>query len=156
VNCSEALDLLLEADLLELEGKGDSELAGHVRSCSECRAAASRILEWQGELGESLSRARSRTPVEQALRIAAADARRGSRRRRMWQVAIPLAAAAGMAGIIVGRNGGNSALEHARERSTRQAAKGLDLVTPPGKDVAVFKLENRPDIVVVWFIEKGE
>jgi len=156
VNCSEALDLLLEADLLELEVRGDSELAGHVRSCSECRTAAGRILEWQRELGESLSRARSRTSVEQALRIAAADARRRSRRRRMWQVTIPLAAAAGMAGIIVGRNGGNGALEQAWERSTRQAAKGLDLVTPPGKDVAVFEVEDRPDIVVVWFFEKGE
>jgi anti-sigma factor RsiW len=156
VNCTDALDLLLEADLLELEGKGDSELASHVRSCPECRTAAGRILEWQDRLRESLSSARSRTPVEQALRTAAVNTRRRSRRRRMWQAAIPLAAAAGMAGIIVARNGDNGALEHVWERNTPQAAKGLDLVTPPGKDVAVFELEDRPDIVVVWFFEKGE
>jgi hypothetical protein len=32
----------------------------------------------------------------------------------------------------------------------------LDLETPPGKDVAVFEVEDRPDIVVVWFYEQGD
>jgi len=156
VNCSEALDLLLEADPSELDGQGDSELALHLGVCPECSTIAGRVLVEQRRLGESLSGARSKTPVEQALQLAQVNARRRWRRRRMWQAVIPLAAAAGMAGIIIAHGGRSGALEHARQRNTPQAARGLDLVTPPGKDVAVFELEDRPDIVVVWFFEKGE
>lgn len=156
MNCSEALDLLLETGPSELEGQGDSELAQHLGVCPECSAIASRVLEGQRRLGESLSGARPKTPVEQALRLAQVNARRRWRRRRIWQAAIPLAAAAGMAGIIVTHGGRNGALEHVWESNSSQVARGLDLVTPPGKDVAVFEVEDRPDIVVVWFFEKGE
>jgi anti-sigma factor RsiW len=156
VNCSEALDLLLEADLLELEGKGESELASHVRDCIECGAAAGQIREAQRRLGEAVSEARSKTPVEQALRLSQFNARRRLRRRRIWQAAIPLAAAAGMAGIIVAHGGRNGALDHVWESNRPQVDRGLDLVTSPGKDVAVFEMEDRPDIVVVWFFETGD
>jgi hypothetical protein len=61
VNCSEALDLLLEADLPELEGKGDSELAGHVQACLRCRAVADRVLVEQRRLGELMVAVRSKT-----------------------------------------------------------------------------------------------
>jgi anti-sigma factor RsiW len=156
VNCSEALDLLLEADPSELDGQGDSALARHLRTCPECGAAAGQILEGQRRLGESLSVARSKTPVEQALRLARVKARSRWRRRRIWQAAIPLAAAAGMASVIVTHGGRNSALEQVWEGNSPQVERGLDLVTSPGKDVAVFEMEDRPDIVVVWFFETGD
>ncbi|MEJ2237033.1 MAG: hypothetical protein P8X82_01940 [Gemmatimonadales bacterium] len=156
MNCSETPELMLEAELAELEGNGDSELARHVRTCPECGAAAGRVLEEQRWLGEYLSEARSNTPVEQALRLAQVKARSRWRRRRIWQAAIPLAAAAGMASVIVTHGGRNSALEQVWEGNSPQVERGLDLVTSPGKDVAVFEMEDRPDIVVVWFFETGD
>ncbi len=156
MNCSEALDLLLEADLPELEGKGDSELAGHVQACLRCRAVADRVLVEQRRLGELMVAVRSKTTVEQALSLAEVQALRTWRSRRIWRAAVPFAAAAVIAGIIVGRNSGSGTLENVWQGNPTQAVAGLDLETPPGKDVAVFEVEDRPDIVVVWFYEQGD
>ncbi len=44
MKCAEMLTLLLEAEREELEGKGTSLAASHVRECARCRAVASRLL----------------------------------------------------------------------------------------------------------------
>lgn len=44
MNCDHALELLLEADLSELDGVGESPLAAHVRDCAKCRAVAAQVL----------------------------------------------------------------------------------------------------------------
>jgi hypothetical protein len=99
---------------------------------------------------------RSKTTVEQALSLAEVQALRTWRSRRIWRAAVPFAAAAVIAGIIVGRNSGSGTLENVWQGNPTQAVAGLDLETPPGKDVAVFEVEDRPDIVVVWFYEQGD
>jgi len=38
----------------------------------------------------------------------------------------------------------------------QEVALGLDIETPPGKNVAVFEIADRPDIVVVWFYDQGD
>jgi hypothetical protein len=43
MTCDHALELLLEADLGELDGAGESPLARHVRDCAKCRAVAAQL-----------------------------------------------------------------------------------------------------------------
>ena len=63
----------------------------------------------------------------------------------MWRAA-PLAAAAGLAVVLVAR----------RERVQQSLPpaspirSGLAVEGPPGRSVAVFQTDN-PDIVVIWF-----
>ncbi len=155
MNCSQAMELLLEADLEQLEGRDDSELDGHIRLCADCAAVAQRILAEQSELQRLLRAEHPRTSVEVALAVAGKRAVASKRRRRIWQAAVPFAAAAGLAGILLTSSVGNRALEAAWVAPDR-ASVGLDIETPPGKSVAVFEVEDRPDIVVVWFYDQGD
>jgi hypothetical protein len=156
VNCSEARELMLEADSTELEARRGSRLGVHLGECAQCAAIARDILAEQQELQRVLRAARPKTGVDMALTRAAARAGAARRRRRMWRTVIPLAAAAGLAGLLVfdhSRTAMPGSVWHAPER---QAAVGLDIETPPGKNVAVFEIADRPDIVVVWFYDQGD
>jgi hypothetical protein len=44
MKCENSLVLLLEAEREELEGRGRSEVAAHVRECAQCGAVAARLL----------------------------------------------------------------------------------------------------------------
>jgi hypothetical protein len=44
MKCENSLVLLLEAEREELEGRGTSEVAAHVRECARCGAVAARLL----------------------------------------------------------------------------------------------------------------
>jgi hypothetical protein len=150
------MELILEADVVEVEGRSDSELSAHIRECSACAATAKRILSEQLELQQVLRAEHPRTSVDVALARASARAVSPRRRRRMWQTAIPLAAAAGLAGILLSNGSRRDSLDFDWRVSERSAGVGLDIETPPGKNVAVFEVEDRPDIVIVWFYDQGE
>ena len=156
MNCSQAMELILEADVVELEGRNDSELSAHIRECSACAASAQRILSEQRELQQVLQAEHPRTSVDVALSRAGTRAATTRRRRRVWQAAISVAAAAGMVGILLSNHSRNGALDPAWQVPEQRASLGLDIETPPGKNVAVFEVEDRPDIVVVWFYDQGD
>ena len=156
MNCATALDRLLEADLAETAARGESELAQHLRTCDRCRAVADRILADQQALGRAIAEAEPRTPVDEALRSAAGRVRLARRRRKIWRVTLPAAAAAGLAGILVFGGGGQGALDSVWEGTMPQPATGLDIQAPAGRDFLVFEVQDRPDIVVVWFFDRGE
>ena len=155
MNCSQAVELLLEADVEDLEGCGDSQLGGHIRLCADCAAVAQRLLAEQLELQRLLRAEHPRTGVEVALAAAGKRAVAAKRRRRIGQAAVPFVAAAGLAGILLTDLDGNRALGAAWVAPDR-ASVGLDIETPAGQNVAVFELEDRPDIVVVWFYDQGD
>jgi hypothetical protein len=70
-------------------------------------------------------------------------------------VAVPALAAAGLVGIMLldlRRSGEPGSVWEAPQRTS----VGLDIEAPPGKNVAVFEVEDRPDIVVVWFYDQGD
>jgi hypothetical protein len=54
MNCTESQERVLDADVHELRGVGDSSLAGHIRTCTQCRALADRILEEQAHIRAAL------------------------------------------------------------------------------------------------------
>ena len=156
MNCSEARELMLEADVAELEGLRDSPLSGHIRQCADCGAVALGILVQQQELNRALRAERPQTSVEVALARANARAIGARRRRKMWQAVVPLATAAGLAGIVVYGSTRNPVPDSVWRAPEQAAALGLDIETPPGKNVAIFEIADRPDIVVVWFYDQGD
>jgi len=138
LTCSTARELMLEADPLDLLGATQTELSLHVDGCTRCRTAAQRMLE------VALGAATPRRSVNDAVRVAR---RRAWRRSWLWR-ASPLAAAAVLAIVWLGRR---APLQQPASPPIRPAGgSGVAVAAPPGKSVAVFRTDN-PDIVVIWF-----
>jgi len=155
VNCTEARDRLLEADPAELEGRVESELGRHLGACPDCQALADHVLNAQSVLEAALDGIRPGEPVDAALLEVTARAI-AARRLRRWWAAAPLAAAAGVAGLLLFGYGGSDMPGEMWQPRPVEAASGVDVEAPPGQDVVVFDIKDRPDVVVVWFFDKGE
>lgn len=156
--CSEVRDRLLDADPGELEGRGSSPVAAHVRACPACRARARRILDAQAALDGALSEmaAGVAVGVDPAEARSQVERRRRSRRRVVWGVVAPLAAAAVGAVALFG-TGRPSDPGAPMGTVPTWALPGLGaggsgtVVSAGGEGVAVLPTRN-PDITVVWFI----
>lgn len=154
MNCEAARDLLLEADLVELRGDGDGELARHLRMCAACGRRAQRILHQYAALQGALDRAGPPAVPADALR-GPRSGRTGPVRR--WTVAVPLALAASLAvwllqrprGLPAPAGGPAAPAALASFGRTGHAAAPLDVQVPPGRAVTVFQTDN-PNIVVIW------
>lgn len=147
MTCGEARERLLEADLSELRGEGDSELSRHVRTCARCRRVAQLILEQERALGRALAGQRPRVAVDDALRAAEGAARR--RRRRVLVGAVPALAAASVVAMLLVRNGGPPLPPQPTRPASEAALLPPSVQAPAGQDVAIFQTDN-PNIVVVW------
>lgn len=150
LDCRTVLDWLLEADPAALAAEGDSPFAAHLRGCPRCRAAANAILRSQHALGRALDQYR---PGLDAERAAAAAARAGRPRRRARWVPLSLAAAAGVAALMLlnlREQGG-----HPLERPAPETVAGgpLPLEALPNQNVVVFQTAS---VMVVWFYPKGD
>lgn len=165
MECERMLEIIVEADPTALEDglSGNGEHAGHLKACPGCADAARAVLALNASLVEELAAEKPSTPLDLALRAAAAEAerRRTAGRRRVWRGLLPLAAAASVAGLLAIRSVGISPdglPEEAYERPMIMAsATGpeSDVTAPEGTNVAVFRTPN-PDIVVYWFYRGGE
>jgi anti-sigma factor RsiW len=144
MNCAAARDMMLEADLAELEGTIESELSRHVRDCAQCAAAARHILAAERELRHALSNAAPRLAADHAIQRAT---RRPPPYRRAWP-AIALAAAATLAALLLGRP--EPIGPGLPSTPPPRVGSGLAVEAPPGRSVAVFHTDN-PNIVVIWF-----
>ncbi len=142
MNCPTALDLMLEVDPAELAGKADSELSRHIHGCVPCRAAARRILDAESVLRETLAAAAPRRTTAEAIQLAG---QRRKRTLRLWQLG-PLAAAAGVAGLILARHNPIALVPTVAPHPSPRIA----VTAPPGRSVAVLQTDN-PDVVVIWF-----
>src|SRR5438093_7403091 len=144
MRCAEARERMLEADRTDLNGATESELSLHLRTCERCRRTAHRILDAERELWGALAAA---TPGRGADEAVGLVRRRARRRRWMWRAA-PLAAAAVVAVVWLGRP---ARVEQPTLSPTPPAVgSGIAAQAPPGKDGAVFRTDN-PEIVVIWF-----
>jgi hypothetical protein len=148
MNCTEARERILEADLAELQETGDSLLSKHIRLCVGCRGVAERILREELSLARVLSEVRPRVALERAL----ADQRRTpGGRRRIWTRVVPALAAAGLAGVLLTRApvipmGGRPPMSFPAD-----ALPQTPTVDPPlDRNVVVFESDN-PNIVIIWF-----
>ncbi len=182
-DCATTRDWILEMDPEELErhGSGDRQNgtvdrqdgaeahrgdtdahAAHLTACAECRALADEILGAEAILRDGLGSVTPALDVETALLRAreahqAGAVHRAVRRRRRWQVALPLAAAALGGLLLIGRP--SPARIADLDPATVTAARALGLVgsgpvVRAGRNdrVAVLPTEN-PNITVIWFME---
>jgi anti-sigma factor RsiW len=146
MTCTEALDLLLEAEPHELAGTTDSGLSRHLRDCSTCRTSAARILEAEGVLRQQLAATAPARSVGAAVELAQLR-----RKRSAWRLLSPLAAAAAAAAAaLVG-----IVWEHQPSLPGVPPQPGarppsLAITAPAGRNVLVMTTDN-PDVVVFWF-----
>ena len=140
MTCDSMRERILGADLAELRGETDTPLAKHLRECDACRSVADKIVQAEAELGVALD------TMATGVRTRHTTAPR--RRLGHWAVLVPLAAAAGLAAIMVGRG---------TEAPTIAALPALQIVALPvvestdDQNVAIFTTDD-PNIVVVWFL----
>jgi anti-sigma factor RsiW len=144
MNCRTARTLLLTAEPADLAGRGDTDLSQHLRSCAHCRALATEILEAMGELDHALEvEAAGVQPVRQAIR----HAQHRRTRARLLRRLVPLAAAAGLAGLLLVRRGPPAVPIPLRAPA---AIHDVSATAPPGHSLAVLHTDD-PNIVVIWF-----
>lgn len=142
MNCDVAREEMLVADLHELRGEGDTELATHVRTCAECRKRAEIILGEYDTLRTSLGGLEPRTATAQVTPIR-------KPRRYLW-IPLPLAAAAVMALLLV--RGQNDELPN-MDAVTRMMFQETPVVSPAsGQQAMVIEKNN---MTIVW-LYKGE
>jgi hypothetical protein len=126
MNCLEAREAMLIAELSELRGTGNTPLAAHIASCHACHQIG-------GALGCD------------ARRLSASIAKRTSRRIALF-AAIPAAAAA----IVI-----ITTIAHREAPVTRQPPAALrpahvvSVDVAPGQRAAVLKTSD-PNVTLVW------
>ena len=149
MDCQTARGLLLEADPAELRGDGDSPLAAHLRACAACRARADAILAGEAELDAAL---RTLAAPRSGTRVSPLRPRR-SAAMRFGAAAVPLAAAAVAAGIVVSGRGAAPVAERPgviTERIARSLFAPPPVVRPePGRTATVLKTRD-PGVTLVW------
>jgi hypothetical protein len=139
--CEEIRDDLLVADLAELRGEGDSDVARHVSSCAQCQQLAARILEQHSIMATSLGQLRpSSQPV--------AAARKHSRVRAAWWSA-PLAAAAVLALLLSPRAGDE--LPNI-DPLTQLMFRATPVITPAAGQQAMVLEKN--EMTIVWLYQE--
>ena len=151
LTCAEVQDLLLEADLPQLSGEGGDALADHLRTCGRCQETAWAILEGERDLGGILEALVPAPDLDALLAMAAGDVGGANavlrrRFRRAIPPLIPLAAAAALVALFLGREPSLPG----EPPSLAPTPPGLGLEVPEGRDVAVLATGN-PDITVLWF-----
>lgn len=148
MDCTEARERMLEADLAELQQTGESGLSKHVLLCAGCHRVAERILRDERTLARELGRIRPRGSLEPWL---ASPQRGWHQRPRIWRRLVPALAAAGLAGVLLTQvliNPFDGAPPAAAVAEALPAAPQVD--PPPDRNVVVFETGN-PNILIVWF-----
>lgn len=151
--CAEAKERMLEAGRGELEGRGASPLARHIRACPACSAVAGRIVREEKALGSALASAPTLS-VDEAL----AGLRDAPSRTRRWWWAVPAAAAAVAAAVIVGvpfhsADRPEMAGEPSVAIPSARTPSPPPVVEAGDREVAVFATSN-PNITVAWIYEE--
>jgi hypothetical protein len=146
---------LLEADMAELEGRGDSELARRVREDPDIRAAARQLTTAMREADRAMAQladaASTRIPIDPAQPALAAHTATGrSRLARPVLAGLGLAAAV-VATVLLTR----PEVEPAAELASPARPLTASLEVSSSRPFAVFATDN-PDIAVVWLFEEEE
>ena len=154
MNCREAHEAILEADLAALESPGSTPLGRHLQACPDCRARARAILKGEAHIAVALARGLAPPNLDEVLErgtgtetgpaTAPRQARRGISPGRVIRTLIPLTAAA----ILVVFLGRAPSLPGPIYLPPPEDP-GLNVEVPQGQSVAVMETTN-PAIAVVW------
>jgi hypothetical protein len=153
MNCSEARSGLLEADLATLEGRDGSPLGTHIAECSGCRARAQAILEGESLLASKLGQEIELPDLDGIISAAEAEESveslpsrwRGWASRKRVAALLPMAAAAAMVALFLGRAPTLPGPEYILD----PPGDGMAVEVPLGQSVAVMETNN-PEITVLW------
>ena len=151
MKCADAVELILEADPPELRGKGESDLARHIRTCPKCRAVAQVVLEEEQVLAREMVEAVPLQDMERILDLGLAPEpgvghKLRGRFRKAGYALIPLAAAAALVGVFLR----SEPTLPGPQFSFPEPTVALGLEVPEGRNAAVLQTKN-PDITVLWF-----
>jgi hypothetical protein len=161
MTCGEAYQAILEADVPELDGSGTGALARHLDGCMSCRELAQMVIREEAALGEGLldllppldvdlllgkatetpSKGRAKTEA----RVLGSSPLSMKRFRKLAVAAAPLAAAAAVGALILGREPQLPGPVY----SPPERMAGLEVEVPQDRNVAVLETAN-PDITVLW------
>ena len=135
MDCTTAHNEMLVADLEELRGHGDTELAMHVRTCPGCRSQAEGWLRAYGAIASGMAALKPSTPALQV------------RRRRSFRWApMPRAAAAALTLLLLWPRG-EAQLPNV-DALARRMIRETPLIAPPaGKQAMVIEKNN---LTIVW------
>lgn len=147
MNCQHAMIQMLEAAPVDLRGEGDADLARHLSECPRCRTVAERMLREHDLLAEALSVVRPHAPVDQALARARLEVAR-RRHRRIWLGAIPAAAAASLAALLLAWPS-NDHFPGASSVAANDTTP-IPLVESSNADAVTVMHTDNPNIVVIW------
>jgi hypothetical protein len=145
ITCESARELLLEAEPAELRDEGDRPLAVHLRTCAACGRRAAFLLEQTDWLRDALATVRAAQGQPDSHTVTGPA--RGMARR--WPVLVPLALAAGIAGLLLVNRRGVTPFHGGPPEIAGGNPTSLDVQVPPGQSVAVFQTAN-PNVVVIW------
>lgn len=160
MKCDTATELLMEASHAELRGEADSEIARHVRRCPRCRRLAVELLEADEGLGRALEGLLEARSDEEILQAARRELARGAvgddaptaplRRRHLWRIGAPLAAAAALAAVILLTDGPEPGARVGEAPVPPRLAEERSVDVQADRRFAMMKTED-PKIHVVWF-----
>jgi len=167
MNCEAVRERLLEVDL---QAPG-TELERHLQGCDDCRTVAEQFRAAERDLDHALHEVRPRFQSDEAVAIALSGFQdsldpastdpsheqlpRDWKRLARW-APLPLAAAAGLAGLLL--NGGPASrapvgtLASGRPAAVATDRHGFQVEVPSDRKVAVFETRD-PAITVVWFLD---
>lgn len=151
MTCQEVREALLSVDLTELTGEGDGQLAQHLESCMRCRGAAQAVLDAEADLATELSvlvpEPNLDLVIQEGMTPSAERVRRwaGPTRLGFLKTALPVALAAGLAGILMLREPSLPGKPFvAPDRSAT-----FEVEPAPDQNVMVLATKD-PTITVVW------
>jgi ferric-dicitrate binding protein FerR (iron transport regulator) len=149
MKCDTAHELMLTAEVADLEGRRDGPLAEHLRACARCRTAAARLLAAHREMSDVLAAARPPRLPADAAQLAVRTAERHRVAARRLRRALPVAAAALLAGLLLvpqpPQPPGSTSTEPA------PVPARFSVTAPPGRSVAVLQQSDTSSVIVVWF-----
>ena len=140
--CERVRDAMLEVDLDELRGVGESDVAQHVRGCESCAAYAQKILRSYGQMDAALAGMSTQTPAATVIPIQ-------SRRRRARWLPLPLAAAAVIALLFVRRQ--EETLPNT-DLLAQLISRETPLVSPRAGQQALVMERN--EMTIVWLYKQ--
>jgi len=149
MDCAEARERLLEADLEELRTEGGSPLAMHLMGCTDCRKAAEAIAGAESAIASVLERQQPASRFAEAVDTASRSVEISGRSRKRWfPLLLPLAAAAALFILLLPLF--DRKVESPIEIVVPELQAELPAVkAPPGKSAMILDTGS-PDFQIIW------
>jgi hypothetical protein len=139
-SCIAIREAMLEAEMEELRGIGESDVAMHIQNCADCRARAEFLLQGFEKLNHSLATLRPQVPDTDVIPM------RSKSRKLAW-LPLPLAAAAVLALLMIPRIDNDDELPRI-DAITAMMFRSQPIASPaPGQQAMVIE---KNEMTIVW------